>query len=343
MTTQLTRYPQAVPIPITEQARTMAQQFASAQPTAIKSEQVQLNTLAVFATHGYCQMMGIVSDLEQSDSWNPVTQMMTDVADLTLPGLGRLECRPIQTGANICEVPPDVWDLRIGYVVVCIDENLKMAHLLGFTPAVGETALTISDLQPPEILLQRIHELMPLNDVATSSGMGQIAETAVKLGQWLNQSFEAGWLAVETLLSPEQVSLAFSFRNGDETETDTPDTPLDTSSDGPLADGPIDVRRAKLIDFGLQLGDVQVIMLVEIQSESSEAINIGLQVHPQGQPYLPPDLELAVLETSDTVFMDARSRQADNYIQLQFSGRAGERFRVRLQLDGVQYLEEFVM
>ncbi|MEM9482314.1 MAG: DUF1822 family protein, partial [Cyanobacteria bacterium P01_F01_bin.116] len=205
-----------------------------------------------------------------------------------------------------------------------------------------ETALAISDLQPPETLLQRIHELMPSNDVATSSGMGQaqIAETAVKLGQWLNQSFEAGWLAVETLLSQEQVSLAFSFRHVDETETDTP---LDASSDSSLADGPIDVRRAKLIDFGVQLGDAQVVMLVEIQSESSEAINIGLQVHPQGQPFLPPELELAVLETSDTVFMDARSRQADNYIQLQFSGRPGERFRVRLQLDGVQYLEEFVM
>ncbi|MEM7794072.1 MAG: DUF1822 family protein [Cyanobacteria bacterium P01_C01_bin.118] len=342
MTPQLTLYPQAVPLPITEQARTMAQQFASAQPTASKSEQVQLNTLAVFATHGYCQMMGIASDLEQSDSWNPVTQMMTDVADLTLPGLGRLECRPIQTGANSCEVPPEVWELRIGYVVVCIDENLQMAHLMGFKPTVNETVLAISDLQPPETLLQRIHELMPSNEVATSSGMGQaqIAETAVKLGQWLNQSFEAGWLAVETLLSPEQVSLAFSFRHVDETETDTP---LDASSDSSLADGPIDVRRAKLIDFGVQLGDAQVVMLVEIQSESSEAINIGLQVHPQGQPFLPPDLELAVLETSDTVFMDARSRQADNYIQLQFSGRPGERFRVRLQLDGVQYLEEFVM
>ncbi|NEZ57592.1 DUF1822 family protein [Adonisia turfae] len=342
MTTQLTLYPQAVPLPITEQARTMAQQFASAQPTAIKSEQVQLNTLAVFAIHGYCQMMGIVSDLEQSDSWNPVTQMMTDVADLTLPGLGRLECRPIQTGANICEVPPEVWDLRIGYVVVWIDENLKMAHLLGFTPTVGETALTISDLQPPETLLQRIHELMPSNEVATSSDMdqSQLAATAVKLGQWLNQSFEAGWLAVETLLSPEQVSLAFSFRHVDETDTDTP---LDAVSDGPFADSLLDVKRAKLIDVGVHLGDVQVVMLVEIQSESSGAINIGLQVHPQGQPYLPPDLELAVLETSDTVFMDARARQADNYIQLQFSSRPGERFRVRLQLDGVQYLEEFVM
>lgn len=167
----------------------------------------------------------------------------------------------------------------------------------------------------------------------------------VQLGQWFNQTFAAEWCAVDSLLSFEQSNLAFSFRSVDESDADASfvDEAVDASA------GRFEVNRAKLIDVGLPLGDVQVVLLMEIQIESPDKTNIGLQVHPAGgKPYLPPGLELTVLEAAlpeatDTVFMEARARQADNYIQLQFSGQPGERFRVRLRLEGVRYLEEFVM
>lgn len=341
MITQLMPHPEAVPLPIPEQARTLAQQFARVQPNASKSEQVQLNTLAVFATHGYCQMMGIATDLERSDSWNPIIQIMANVADLILPGLGRLECRPSQVGANICEVPPEVWDLRIGYVVIAIDTDLKMAHLLGFTPTVHKATLAISELQPPEMLLRHIHELKLAQEVSVPLETRQPQVKTVLLSQWLHQSFEAGWHAVETWLSFEQVNLVFSFRNVDEPD---PDASSDDLPEERWSEAPLVVTRTKLLDVGGQPGDVQVVLLIEIQIESPDKTNISLQVHPaSGRPYLPSDLELAVLEASDTIFMEARARQADNYIQLQLSGEPGERFQVRLQLEGIRYLEEFVM
>jgi hypothetical protein len=88
----------------------------------------------------------------------------------------------------------------------------------------------------------------------------------------------------------------------------------------------------------------QVILLLEMQVESPPQMQVGLQVHPgHGNPYLPPELELAVLELTGEVFMQAQARQADNYIQLQFSGEPGEHFKVRIQLNEAQYVEEFVI
>ncbi|HEY9763217.1 MAG TPA: DUF1822 family protein, partial [Trichocoleus sp.] len=88
----------------------------------------------------------------------------------------------------------------------------------------------------------------------------------------------------------------------------------------------------------------QLVLIVEMQVESVQQTHIGLQVHPVGdQPYLPPGLELAVLEPTDAVFMQVQARQADNYIQLQFSGEPGERFKIRIQMDEAQYIEEFVI
>lgn len=76
--------PSGLQLPIPEQARLTAQQFARSQPTPAKAEQVLLNSLAVWVTNDYCQMMGILTDLEHSDSWHPVTQMMANTADLSL-------------------------------------------------------------------------------------------------------------------------------------------------------------------------------------------------------------------------------------------------------------------
>ena len=327
----------AVPLPITENARSLARQFAQAQPTTQKAEQVQLNTLAVWVTHNYCQMMGIPNVIEQSDSWNPLMQMMGNVADLVLPGIGQLECRPIKTDSDTCIVPPEVWDLRVGYVVIEIDHDCQIAKLLGFTPTVTGEQLWVSQLQPPEDLLDHLHELRQLSQMAApdsrQEALGQVTEAAVNLSQWLNHTFEASWQAVETLLIPNRMSLMFSFRSArtaEQTETDLNQT---------------QVSRAKLIELAVNLGPQQVVLVVDLkQSESDNKTHIGLKVHPvQGQSYLPPTLELAMLDSSNTVFREVKARQADNYIQFRFRGKPGGRFKVRIKLNDACYQEEFVV
>lgn len=323
----------ALSLPITTAASEIAQGFAQSQLHPQRAETVRRNTLAVCVVNDYCQMMAIPTDLESSDSWNPLIRAMDNVADLMLPGIGQLECRPVHPGAAVCHVPADVWDLRVGYVVVALDEAEKSAQLLGFVASVDTEELPLEQLQPLEDLIDRLYALQLAPAAGEDSAASRLSATAAHLSQWLNESFEAGWQAVEDLLSPDSLTPALGFRGEPVADQGTP----------PVEDPAAQVRRAKLIDVAMQIGSQPLVLVVEMQAESSQSMGIGLQVHPSGQPYLPPGLEMAVLESTDEVFMQVQARQADNYIQLRFTGVPGERFKVRLRLDEACYTEEFVV
>jgi len=147
---------QSIPLPITTASIQIARQFANQQPTPEKQAEVYLNTLAISAVNDYMQMMDIPTDLKASDSWNPAIRLYTDVADLTLTGLGRLECRPVKVDdlqKLTYYLPPDVPEDRIGVVVVAIDDRDRQATLLGFAKTVTTGNLPISQLQTLDDLL----------------------------------------------------------------------------------------------------------------------------------------------------------------------------------------------
>lgn len=328
----------ALSLPITQTARRTAQQFASEQPTRQKAEQVRLNTLAVHVVNDYLQMMGIsTEDPSASDSWNPVVRLCADVADLEVTGVGRLECRPLKVDQQTCHVPPEVWSDRIGYVVVRIDESSFEATVLGFAQTVTSEELAISQLQPIEDLIDRINLLLPPPMAVTATVRER---TRVNLSQWLVNTFEAGWQTVESLLNPVEPDLAFGFRSGDTMTADF------RGSDSTTADPqqPGSIKRAKLIDLGMQLAGHPVALAIEVLAESDQKSNILLQVHPIGnRPYLPSLLQLIVLDESGSVFLEAQARSADNYIQLLFSGRPGEQFSVKVALGDASIVEDFVI
>jgi hypothetical protein len=98
----------------------------------------------------------------------------------------------------------------------------------------------------------------------------------------------------------------------------------------------------KLINLGLQFGDRNLILLVEISPEENGNIAVTLQVHPNfSDLYLPEGLELKVLESSDEVFLQVQARKRDNFIQLQFSGQPEEIFRVEIILAEIVFSEKF--
>ena len=315
-------------LPITQTARRTAQQLASEQPTPEKAEQVRLNTLAVCAVNDYMQMMGISTNLEVSDSWNRVVRLCADVADLEITGIGRLECRPYSSSQATCYIPPEVWSDRVGYIVVQIDEASQEATVLGFTQAVAREELPISQLHPIDDLIDHLYPSVEPEPTLTPAPQ----KTRVNLSQWLVNIFERGWETVETLLAPAEPDLAFSFRSA-------PDL-LMTDSEVPDAG----IRRAKLIDLGMQLAGYPVALVIELKPESDHKINVVLQVHPTGnQIYLPPLLQLTVIDESGLIFLEAQARSADNYIQLQFSGLPGEQFSVKVALGEASVLEDFVL
>ncbi len=319
----------ALPLPITQVARRTAQQFASQQPTPQKAEQVRLNTLAVCVVNDYLQMMGIPTHLTASDSWNPVVRLCADVADLTVAGVGRLECRPFRASGQTCYIPPEAWLDRIGYVVVEIDEAFLEATVLGFVQTAATEEFPISQLEPVEALISHLtQQMQPMaTAIATAS-----QRMRVNLSQWLANIFETGWQTVDTVLNPSDFELAFRFRSAN--------SELETDSEQP----DVGLRRAKLIDLGMQLAGYSIALIVELKPESEQRTNILLQVYPTGNRlYLPPLLQLIVLDESGAIFLEAQARTTDNYIQLQFSGTPGELFSVKLALGDISFIEDFMI
>ena len=324
----------ALPLPIPEIARQTAQKFAAAQTTPEKAEQVKLNTLAVLVVNNYLNMLGVATDLTQSDSWNPVLQMCVDVADLEVTGVGKLECRPLKNITSACSIPEESLDLRIGYVIVAVDDSLRQANILGFVPNLSSQQIALNQLQAPEDLIDRIHELDTRESpVATPS---PLTEAVNNLSQWFDDIFTTGWETVESIFSSTQLAPAFSFRGVN--------TLAKPESESDLTENRAVLRRGKLINLGKQIDREQVVLLVELQAESDNKNDICLQLHPIGeQRYLPANIKLIVLDDSGAVFMEAQARSTDNYLQLKFTGVKGENFTLKVALNDALITEKFVI
>jgi Protein of unknown function (DUF1822) len=302
-------------LPIAQIARQIAQQFAKGQPTTEKAEQVKLNTLSVLIVNDYLQMMGIPTNVSASDSWNPVVRLCADVADLEVRGIGRLECRPVRMDEHICYVPPETWEERAGYVFVQFDESLAEAKLLGFVRHVTTEELPLNQLQPPEALIEHLAQLQQL----------------VKLSQWVTGIFETGWQTLESLWNQLELTQAYAFRGSESLEAS-------------ISNETEFIRRAKLIDLGIQIANQPVMLIVELSPQTNEQTSIRLQLHPaSNQVYLPAEVKLTVLDDTGAVFLEAQARSADNYIQLQLRGEPGEKFSVRVALNDTGVTEHFVI
>ena len=146
----------------------LAEKFAASQPNAEKNQQVYRNTLAVLAVNTFVQELRYETDLDAGESWDPVLRMFHNVADLVLPGIGKIECCPVMLGETAISLP-EVRENRIAYLAIQFAEPFDKVKLLGFIPAVeivDETEeISLTNLKPIEELLDyldRIELAIPL-------------------------------------------------------------------------------------------------------------------------------------------------------------------------------------
>ncbi len=141
----------------------IARRFATQQDTVEKGTQVYLNTLAIYAVRSFLEDTSVETDLSQGDSWNSAVRCFHDVADLAIPDLGKLECRPILAGETAVSLPIEVREDRIGYVVVQFHEQLNEVQLLGFYPTLDPLSpapkIKIVELEPIENLIDYLFRL----------------------------------------------------------------------------------------------------------------------------------------------------------------------------------------
>lgn len=305
--------------PISPKERERAEQFKRQQATPEKGEQVRLNTLAVSFVNFYLECMGFETDLENSDSWNPVQQTLMDTAALCLKNLGNLECRPVLANAQFVYVPPEVQSNRIGYVVVQIHASFREATILGFVKQVTTQLLPLTQLQPLEDLLEYLEDLSQVEQVQLTARSPILLKNPVNLKQWLDNIFEVGWQEISSVLDLQLPETEWSTRSAS-------------------------ASRGKQIDLGRQTITQSVVLVVALHPENSQETDIIVEVHPtSGQTYLPPNLQISVLDFKGAAVMEASSRNTNKNIQLQFSAESGEHFSVKLALGEVIAIEDFAI
>jgi len=156
-------------------AHQQANEFAAliADPAAAK--RVRRNTLAIYAVNEYMRWLDVPTDLAAGDSWNPLFFSAEDVADLVLPNLGRLECRPFAPEASDVDLPETVQQDRIGYVGVELATDLSEAYILGFIPSLNitnpATILKRSELLSREQLIDHLYRLEILPQLLSEEGI----------------------------------------------------------------------------------------------------------------------------------------------------------------------------
>jgi Protein of unknown function (DUF1822) len=102
------------------------------------------------------------------------------------------------------------------------------------------------------------------------------------------------------------------------------------------------IRRARLIDLGLQLGPTAVALVVAIMPKPNDRIGVFLQIQSIDPSLnLPPDLKISVQSNAGETQLSTLSRGKDKSIELRFTPPSGTRFQVQIALNQFQITEEF--
>jgi len=377
---------ESLPMPITQKAIHLASQFASQHQHPQKVEQIYINTLAVLVVGDYLKLLGIEIDLDRGDSWNPVTRLFENVADLYIKGLGKIECRPIrrvhQNAENgkqnlsdnppeTCPVPVEAREERIGYIVVEIDEDEKVARLLGFSPTADSGELVLKELHSLDDFLVNLEHFFdakvdlnqwflnvfnsdwqPFDAVFNPQPQTSPREIenpiSSNLGNWFKNIVETGWQKIEQgkksledAIFPDK-NPDFAFRGGGSSRSESPLSGGQTTIRQTFPEA--DVTRAKLIDLGMRLGRTTVALLVAIAQQSDRTVRVHAQLHPAiGELYLPRNLKLSLISDAGKILDELESTVQQQCISLEFEVEPGESFSIRLAIDDLSITENFMV
>ena len=363
--------PMSIPLPLTQRSIALANAAASNYSSPAKSRQIRLNTLAVLVMNDFLGLLQVQTDVAQGDSWGKLAAFM-DTADLVLPEFGRLECRPIVGPVHWNEssdvhpphwksqtayVPAEVWTDRMGFVMIQIDEDQKVAELLGFTPTVETEEFPLSQLQPMTALVDRLEALQPatfsipvlrssfsaLKNTSTNAvsnpAMNTAMSTVTRISDWFCETLEAGWQSVESLALPP----AFAFRLREPAES---------------GDAPVRIRRGKVIS--LDVGNAlvrsvprQILLIVSIQPTFSSPdpnspaadrlpeTQVTVSFYPITPNLTLPLFHGAIRDEAGVIHYESDVDAGDEFLEFEFNCGADEQFDVLISGSDFHVSETF--
>lgn len=311
----------AVSLPITEEARQTAQEFANQQFSVEKAHQVYQNTLAVLLVNNYLKILQISTDITQGDSWNPLLQFSGDVADLLVVDRGYLECRPCEKTQNICRVPLEAQVNRIGYIVVRIDEISHEAILLGFQDFVEGDALPINQLRPMKSFIAYLLKVRPI----------------VQLDKWLDANFDTNWHPVDSLLQHKIHHLAHVIPGN--VISRVKKIEWEMHSELPPVSLLIMIK-----PHGDETMSIRVQLHPAIAAQKPALAKTGFRFASSFGEHLPPRVELSLLSENNQVLQKiiVRSDPPDDFIQFsRFRCYPCEKFKIQLKFKTEIITEQF--
>ena len=293
----------SVTILLEPQAHNYARQFASEQANLAKGKQVYLNTLAVYGVHTYLKYLDIKSNLADSSCWRKSDRTLFNVADLILPNLGRLECRYLLLEEEQVNIPLEAREDRIGYLVVQLSD-LKQIEILGF-------------ISPQQVQFDTeaiaIERIQPIEAFFKAIELPKVNN----LRRWLTNVFPPDWQPVDTVMAG-RITRSLTTANSETT-----------------------ITRGKTIQWQSDNLDREVILAIAITEQSSQAIDLCLQLYPsENSDYLPAGLLVKIIDRDNQSCMSAQAKDTDDWMQLEFTCQQ-EEFQIALELAGVKMVEYF--
>ncbi len=299
-------------VPLGREAHAIAQHYAIQQSTPQAGKQAYLNALTVYAVQSYLNWLQVETDFG------------TEQLALMIPDVGKLLCCPVLPNQDHITVPSIA--AYFGGIAVQFRETLDQVELLGFVSIMDQNQQAI------QVNINQLQSLERLIDQIPAAG----AESKiVRLRSWFENTVSLGWQSLEALFYPPTVASAFGIRTPND-----PSGKANRTSQEPKTR----VSRGKVLDFGIQLAGNAIVLVVTIQPALNNQFNLLTQVLPSGgQATLPSQLQLAILDDKGAILLSAIARNADNWIQLEFSSQFGEQFSIQVSLGEVSLIEHFVI
>jgi Protein of unknown function (DUF1822) len=194
----------AIPVPLSAEDRSTADGFAA--QAGRFAERIRRNTLAVLAVQRYLTWQGFETDLAGADCWHPALRLVADVADLPVVGLGRLECLVLPSGVKEIEVPLEVSEDRLAYVVLELASQPLGGRLLGFLqgdvvqPEMAKSAISLERLGDMD---EFIDCLYGLQSSLNASALTKFAQSL--LSSCYEEGFE--WVQIGQIIHAIEKSL----------------------------------------------------------------------------------------------------------------------------------------
>jgi hypothetical protein len=117
----------------------LALAYASEQANLENGQKVFYNTMTVWAVNHLLGWMEFETILDKDDDWTLAIEAVLDLADLMLPGIGKIQCCRICEGETEISVP--VQNDRIAYIFVELPESLDKSNFWAFSRLPTSTAI----------------------------------------------------------------------------------------------------------------------------------------------------------------------------------------------------------